>query len=258
MFLNKIAFAGSGVKSWEALAQLIMSETPWMPSDSWDAKPECLSARAMRRVSPQTRLVLSVAEKIGPYLDASAAWVFASSVGEGEALHAILEALRAPDMMVQPLKFQNSIHSAAASQWSIAAGITGPITSIAAMENTAGTGFLKAVMQVHLENRPVGLVIHDVPLPPPLDERLPLGAPFSAGFALSPQAGPGSLASFEVTVRDQAPSEPASVTSRDLKRTGNPVTSVLPLLELLADRRSGEARLGLQGCKSISIDVVLI
>src|SRR3546814_1544843 len=115
-----------------------------------------------------------------------AGWVLASSLGEGETLQVILEALREPDMMIQPLRFQNSVHNAAAGQWSIAAGVTGPITSIAAHDETVGAGFVKAGLQVTLEERSVGLVFYDAPMPEPLNAKRPLGLPLAAGFALSP------------------------------------------------------------------------
>ena len=118
LFLDVIAFSGPGVECWDALRRLLNDNASWSTDRDWQATPECLSARAARRISPQVRIALGVAEKLNPQLGDDAGWVFASSAGEGETLQVILEALREPGMMVQPLRFQNSVHNAAAGQWS--------------------------------------------------------------------------------------------------------------------------------------------
>ena len=257
LYLNKVAFSGPDLDCWEALSKLLRTNTPWTLVSEWDPKPSIMSARSARRVSPQIRLALTVAEQIGEGLGSDTGWVFASSVGEGETLHVILEALRTPDMMVQPLRFQNAVHNAAAGQWSVAAGLTGPMTSIAALDQTAGAGFLKAGLQISQEDRPVGLVLYDVPLPEPLNSKRPLGVPLGAGFCLSPQAGPDTFSVIDITLCSEPPTAPQRSVSKALQATGNPVADVLPLLELLSENAAGQVILGLHGGSALCLDVSL-
>lgn len=255
LYLRGIALSGPGLDSWETLAEILRNDACWVPSTDWDPTPSSMSPRAARRVSPQIRLALSVAERLKDGLGDDAGWIFASSVGEGETLHVILEALRTPEMMIQPLRFQNAVHNAAAGQWSIAAGITGPMTSIAALDQTAGAGFLKAALQTSREDRPVGLVLYDVPLPEPLNSKRPLGVPLGAGFCLSPRTGPDVSAVIDITLCNDAPTKADRLASRALQATGNPVSDILPLLEILSENTSGRAILGLHGGSALCLEV---
>jgi len=255
LYLNKVAFSGPDLDSWEKLSEVLENDSPWARSSEWDPSPAILSARSARRVTPQIRLALTVAEQLGDSLGSDAGWVFASSVGEGETLHVILEALRTPDMMIQPLRFQNAVHNAAAGQWSIAAGITGPMTSIAALDQTAGAGLLKAALQVSREDRPVGLVVYDVPMPEPLNAKRPLGVPLGVGLSLSPTAGQDASAAIDITLCREPPTAPSQLASTALQATGNPVCDFLPLLELLSRKATGQVILGLHGGSALRLDV---
>ncbi|MBT6535190.1 MAG: hypothetical protein HOK98_03330 [Rhodospirillaceae bacterium] len=253
--IDRIAFAAPGLDDWDILSDALRHNHPWTDTQAWSPTPHCLSARSARRVTPAIRLALTVAEKIGEALDENAGWVFASSVGEGETLHVILEALRTPEMLIQPLRFQNAVHNAPSGQWSIAAGITGPMTSLAAFDDTAGAGFLKSGLQVAREARPAGLVIYDVPLPAPLDDKRPLGVQLAAGFALTVEPGPNTLARVDMSLCQEINTLPERIVSRSLSATGNPVAAVMPLLERLAEKKSGRVILGLHGGSSLCLDI---
>lgn len=253
--IEKVAFASPGIDDWAALSELLRDDRPWVPEGDWSCAPNCLSARMARRVSPQIRLALTIAEQVSEGVDEKAGWVFASSVGEGETLHVILEALRTPEMMIQPLRFQNAVHNAASGQWSIAAGITGPMTSLAALDDTAGAGILKSGLQVTCESRAVGLVVYDVPLPEPLDDKRPLGVPLAAGLALTPVPGPNTLARIEMSLCEDRETQPDRVASRSLQDTSNPVAALMPLMESLAVRSSGSVVLGLHGKCALRLEI---
>jgi hypothetical protein len=254
LHLDAVAFRGPGLDGWDALARAFQGDGR-LAADEGPALPDCLAPRAARRVSPQIRLALSVAERIAPALPKEAAWVFASAAGESETLKVILEALREPGMMIQPLRFQNAVHNAASGQWSIAAGATGPVTSLAAHDQTVGAGLLKAALQVALEGRPVGLVLYDLPLPEPLDAKRPLGLALGAGLAFSPEPGPATLASLELSVGEGAASAAERPVSRALLASGNPVARILPLLERVAAGAPGELRVALHGGGALHLRV---
>ena len=253
--LNAVTVAMPGADDWDALRAQFTAPTP-IP-DGWQAKPECLAPRAAKRLSPQIRLALTIAERIAPSLPNDAAWVFASSIGEGETLQVILEALRTEEMMVQPLRFQNAVHNAASGQWTIAAGLTGPATSIGAYYETIGAGFLKAAMQVALEQRPVGLICYDVPLPNPLDAVHPLGLPVGVGFALSPEAVSGTIATVDISAGSGSLTPPATEFARTMIDTLNPIATAMPFLETLAGIGPMNVSLGLHGGSALHLKTSL-
>ena len=233
----------------------LMNGGDYSPTDDWQILPKSLSPRAAQRVSPQIRLAVAIAERIASSVGDDAGWVFASSVGEGETLQVMLEALRKPSMMIQPLRFQNAVHNAPSGQWSIAASITGPMTSIAAHDETVGAGFLKAGMQMAIEQRPIGLVFYDVPMPEPLNAKRPLGAPIGTGFALSPSSGPLTMAAIDMSLADAPLTKPECEVSLTLTASGNPVARVLPLIEQVGRATGGKVIVGLHGGAALCLTV---
>lgn len=224
-----------------------LAGAPLAAAEGWRPSPASLPPRQARRLSVGIALAIAAAEQVASVLPRDAAWVFASAVGEGETLRDILAALARPEIMVQPLKFQNAVHNAAQGQWSIIAGAEGPATSIAAYDETVGAGLLKAAMQLLLERRPVGLVMFDAPLPPPLHEKRPLALPMAAALALAPDSVGRALGSLDLAlVRDAVPTDPRdSGAEGPLVDSGNPVRFALPLLARIdgADRRPVVLRL---------------
>jgi hypothetical protein len=239
-----LGFVAPGIADLAALGAHLAG-APLDASEGWRPSPASLPPRQARRLSPGIALAIAAAEQVAPALPRDAAWVFASSVGEGETLRDILAALARPDIMIQPLKFQNAVHNAAQGQWSIIAGAEGPATSIAAHDETVGAGLLKAAMQVLIERRPVGLVMFDAPLPPPLHEKRPLAMPMAAALALTGEGG--ALGMLDLSLdHDAAPTDPRdSGAGAPLLDSGNPVRFALSLLARIdrADRRPVVLRL---------------
>ena len=253
VYLTAVAFASPGIPDWTTLQERFAGR-PATGSD-FKAEPDCLPRRAMRRLSPQIRLALSMAELVGESLPPDAGWVFASCIGEGETLHVILDALRTPEMMVQPVRFQNSVHNAPSGQWTIAAGLHGPVTSIGSYDQTVGAGLLKAAMQLMLESRSIGLVCYDCPLPEPLHAVQALDFPAGAALSLSPGPSDEALAKLEISRASEPPTEPQTQVGRELCALYNPVTDILPLLEAVASRAHRVVRIGLHGGGALEVAV---
>jgi hypothetical protein len=249
-FLHGVSAVGPGIPSWDALRGLFDGGA-WSPEAGPVPPPASLPPRQARRLSAATRIAVAAAEGIAPALGPGAGWVFASSAGEGDTLSALLDSLRDPEMLIQPLKFQNAVHNAAAGQWSIASAARGPITSLAAYDDAAGAATLKAALQVALEGLAVGVVLFDTPFPPPLDARRPLGAPLAAGLALSPDPT-GALARLEMSLDPRPADRARTAAGRALQATGNPVAGLVPLLEAL-HAGGGETPLPLQGKASLLV-----
>ena len=254
IYLEAVGIVAPGLSGADARGA-VACDAEWEPTDNWSATPECLSPRQAKRLSPTTRLALSCAEQIGPVLPDDAGWVYASSIGEGVTLDVILQALSEDEILISPMKFQNAVHNAAVGQWTIAKTLKGPSTSIAAYDETAGAGLLKAMLQCALEQRPVGLVIYDWPLPPPLHEKRPIEVPVAVGFAFSPVKTPTS--SCKVTCAPGAGDLTPACSAPGIRlcMTGNPAAAALPLLEVVLTDRIGSVTLGLSGGGRLSISV---
>ena len=156
--------------------------------------------------------------------------------------------------MIQPLRFQNAVHNAAQGQWSILARSEGPASSIAAYDDTAGAGLLKAAMQVTIEQTTLGLVIFDAPLPP--YEKRPIDFPMAAALALGPAPSDAALAEFEI---DVVPNGSREATAPDaasfMSQSGNPARFVLPLLKEVFRPTGAPVTLSLTGGAGMRIKV---
>jgi len=255
-FVNAIGFAAPGLETADAL-WAHMNGAALSVQPNWMAAPNSLPPRQMRRLSNATRLAILAAEQIGPVLPADAAWVFASSVGEGQTLDEILRSLRGPEILVQPIRFQNAVHNAAQGQWSIAAGAIGAASSIAAFDDTVGAGLLKAMMQIRIDDVPVGLVVYDAPLPEPLHPKRPFAIPMAAALALGSAPTDGVCAVLDIEMEptgEATPPETAPV-SAALSGCGNPVRFLLPLLAQIWSGDPGTVKLSLSGGACLRIAV---
>ncbi len=199
LHVNAIGFAAPGLDSSAGLFAHFHG-ADWSGGEGWKPAPACLPRRQALRLSDSTRLAIMAAEQIADAVPEQAAWVFASSTGESRTLNGILAALSQPEILIQPLRFQNSVHNAAQGQWSIVAHATGPATSIAAYDDSVGAGLLKAMMQAALEKTAVGLVVFDAPFPPPLHEKRRFDLPMAAALALSPEPMPGSRCVLDLEI----------------------------------------------------------
>jgi hypothetical protein len=256
LHVNAIGFAAPGLDTTAELLAYFDGVDRSSPA-GWSPATASLARRQALRLSNATRLAIMAAEQIGQALPDQAAWVFASSTGESQTLNEILAALSQPEIMIQPLRFQNSVHNAAQGQWSILARATGPATSIAAYDDSVGAGLLKAMMQVAIEETAVGLVVFDAPFPPPLHEKRRFDLPMAAALALSPEPAPESICVLDLeVVADSAPSGLGGTkAAAGLLDSGNPVRFILPLLERIHRLDQRPVVLGLPGGAGLKITV---
>jgi len=255
VYLDALTLVAPGIETEDQLHVALQStEIPDFPLD-WKPAPDSIASRVRRRYSPQTLLAILVADKIAPALTDRAAWVFGSAFGEGETLKIILDALCTPNMAIRPTRFQNSVHNAASGQWTIAQSIRTAATSICGGDCTVGSSLLKAFLQVQLEDRPVGVVLFDVPLPYPLNASHKATVPAGAGFALSPRKGPKTIAAIEYSLCDTANTKVCSSFAQTALTTDNPVFAVLPLIECLYGLNETDVVLDLNGGQALKLKV---
>lgn len=230
-----VAVMGPGLPDWRTTRAVISGTQPMREAPTSIGVPNVLSPRERRRASPLVRLALNAADAACVDADMAGdvpACIFASALGDGNTAHAILSALCAPEKLVSPTHFHNSVHNASAGYWSLGVGSHAASTSIAAGDGTFGAGFLKAMMMVTLEQSPALLVVTDHPFPAPLDAKRPLTHAFAVALVLVPDDGvAGPIISMSVC--DPAPSTPPRLAALSRIWRGCPAARAMPLLEAL-------------------------
>lgn len=255
LFLDRAGFVAPGLDDADAL-RAHLGGAAYVRPEGWMPGPKTLPPRQARRLSIASRLAIAAAEQIAPALPLDAAWIFASATGEGMILNEILTALSQPEILIRPVSFQNAVHNAAQGQWSIAAGARGPMTSIAAYDETAGAALLKAVLQITAEDTPTGVVVFDAPLPEPLHPKRPFAMPMAAALALAPRRTDQTLAELAIThVAQSRLTDPAgSGADPALTGSNNPARFLIPLLGALWQASLEPVVLGLGGGSALSIE----
>lgn len=253
-----IGLLGPGLADWAGGAALLRTPAAWQNTPTQVPPPARLPATERRRAGAVVKAALVVADQacaaagIDP---ATLATVFASSTGEPANCHALCEALAAPERLVSPTRFTNSVHNAAGGYWHIAVQSRQPSTSLSAFDGSFGAGLLEAMAQCRSSGRPVLLVACDVPYPEPLHGKRPLSDAF--GVALLLGAGDTGAVRIGVQLQPEAPATGCGHDGLDAVRTSIPAARALPLLQALAARRPGPVLLeGLPGL-TLQLDIDL-
>ncbi len=251
-----IGLLGPGLPDWAQGAALLREPANWPGTPTVVPPPQRLPPTERRRAGPVVKVSLVAADQAvaaAGLAAASLATVFTSSTGEPSNCHALCEALAAPERMVSPTRFTNSVHNAPGGYWHIAVQGMAPSTSLAAHDASFGAGLLEAMTQVVATGAPVLLVAADVPYPAPLDAKRPTPDAFGVALVLAPDEGPGRALTLE-----QVPETAATACGHeglDRLRRGVPAARALPLLQALA--RGDAARLVLEGLPGLSLAVTL-
>ena len=232
-----IGVLAPGLDGW-AHAREVLAGKRGRQSAMRTPNPSVLSAAERRRASLAIRLALDVAEQAvrdaGVAADELTA-VFASCDGDGDTIHAVLDAIAAPDHPVSPTRFTNSVHNAPAGYWSIGMRATVPSTSVCAWEGSGAAGLLEAATQVAVEERSVLFVCSDCPLPRPLDALHPTRSAFGAALVLGPAADGCAMPVLDVRL--------AASTGEKVELEPNGAARLLPVLAALTARSASTVRL---------------
>jgi len=227
-----IGLLGPGLTDWASAAPLLREPDQWRSVPTVVPPPQRLPATERRRAGPVVKASIVVADQAvaAAGLDAAElATVFASSSGEPTNCHALCEALAAPDRMVSPTRFTNSVHNAPGGYWHIAVQSRQPSTSLAAYDASFGAGLLEAAALCATRQAPVLLVVCDVPYPAPLHAKRPLSDVFGVALVL----GPGSGVSLALWGETAATS--CAHAGFEAVRSSIPAARALPLLQALAN-----------------------
>ena len=245
-----IGLLGPGLPDWNQGAAALRDPSSWVDTPTVVPPPQRLPPTERRRAGPVVKVSLVAADQAvaASGLEAAALpTVFTSSTGEPSNCHALCEALAAPERMVSPTRFTNSVHNAPGGYWHIAVQGMAPSTSLAAHDASFGAGLLEAMTQVVATNAPVLLVAADVPYPAPLDAKRPTRDAFGVALVLAPVSTDAPRSGLHLALQLVPETAPTLCGHEGLDtiRHGVPAARALPLLQALA--RGATSALVLEG-----------
>ncbi|MBL8314731.1 MAG: beta-ketoacyl synthase chain length factor [Rubrivivax sp.] len=252
--ITGIGLLGPGLPDWALGHAMLQDAGRWQRRPTEVPAPQRLPATERRRAGNVVKASIVVADQALAMAGVGAgdmASVFTSSTGDPLNCHLLCEALAAPERLVSPTRFTNSVHNAPAGYWHIAAASRAASTSLAAFDASFAAGLLEAAVQCAATGAPVLLVATDVPYPEPLHAVRPVADVMAVAMLLSPTGGRGL--SLEVTGEEAA--TPCADSGFEALRLGIPAARALPLLMALA--RSDAARLTLEGLPGMALTLQL-
>ncbi len=253
--ITGVGLLGPGLADWASGAALLREPAAWQHQPTVVPPPARLPATERRRAGTVVKASIVVADQavamagLDPALLAS---VFTSSTGDPANCHILCEALAAPERMVSPTRFTNSVHNAPAGYWHIACASRAPSTSLAAFDASFAAGLIEAAVQCHATGAPVLLVACDVPYPEPLHALRPVADTLALALVIAP-AGSGRVLRLQVT--PEAAATPCGDSGLDEFCRSIPAARALPLLQALAG--DAAARVTLEGAPGMALRIEL-
>ncbi|KWR77171.1 beta-ketoacyl synthase chain length factor [Cupriavidus sp. IDO] len=241
VFIESIGLLGPGLGDWTQGSAVLAGQQPYIHAPTALPAPAGLPQAERRRTGPTVRLALAIGQQAVAASGMDAAdlpTIFTSSSADGQNFHAICEALAAPDPLMSPTRFHNSVHNAPAGYWSIAAGAMRPSNVLCAMDGSFGAGFLEGVAQVAADQAPCLLIAYDTGYPEPLHSHRPIPDPFGVALLLTPQATARTLAQVWAGVT-HAPATTMADAALEQLRKSAPAARALPLLQAVATGTTG-------------------
>ena len=237
-YIEGVGLAGPGLRGWQESRAILAGDQAYRFAPTAVAASEMLPAAERRRAGMPVKLALAAGQEAHTHAArdvAATATVFASSSGDCDNVHHMLEALATPERHISPTRFHNSVHNAAAGYWSIATQCRAPSTSLCCHDASFAAGLLEAVSQVLATGAPVALIAYDHPYPEPLNAVRPIAGDFGVAILLAPRATERAAAAVDVAFVPRA-QEASRATDPGLEklRTGVPAARSLPLLAALA------------------------
>lgn len=242
VYLEAVGLAAPGLPSWQASQAILAGEQDYTPAALERYKPSQLPPNEARRATELVRMAFRVCEDLMGHTRqamADCANVFASSGGDYPIIDQICRSLTEPERLVSPTQFHNSVHNSAAGYWSIASGSRLPSSSLSAYDDSFCAGLLEAISLCNTERLPTLLVVYDIKPPAPLSAKRLIPVEFGVAFLLSPERTAASMAQLQLSLlgREQAATQAGA--QLESLRLANPAARSLPLLEMLAQKKSG-------------------
>jgi hypothetical protein len=249
---------GPGFNNWSELKAAFEKQ----PAEglTTSPKPEIIPANERRRSPLAVRAAVEIswqALQESGLSSPDVACVFGSGLGDTEITDYMCRVLTTDEKQLSPTKFHNSVHNAAAGYWTISSGCMKSANSIAAYHETAGTCLLEAALQSIQHNEPVLITLFDIAAQPTWQQIFHCEQSFAASILICPQNYPtnSSLASlkFSFTEGDIAASNLPDYFQSLYQE--NPAAKILPLLQLLAEKKSARLSFptGVESCVELEV-----
>ena len=259
VYLEGVGLCGPGLDTWEKSRPILAGTKDYVAAPTNISSVALLPANERRRAVQIVKLALAVgAEAFAEAVrdPANTATVFASSGGDGDTIHEILNTLASTDRTLSPTRFHNSVHNAPAGYWSIATQSHAPSSVLCCYDDSFAAGLLEAAVQTIVGQQAVALLAYDIRYPSPLHEVRPMGPAFAVALLLAPEATPVALASMDLTLSPGV-GRASSLESAELEavRTSTPAARSLPLLATLAHAATATLQFDYLGDMAIKLAV---
>lgn len=239
-WISGIGLIAPGLPDWPSARAVLRGEEAWVSAPAVLPAPAILPPAERRRASRVIKLTLGIGLEAAAGADVSTlATVFSSSGSDGHNCHALCEQLATEDRHLSPTRFHNSVHNAPAGYWGIATKSMAPCQVMCAFDGSFGAGLIDALGQVVMDQQATLLLAYDSEYPEPLLAKRPV--PDCAGVALRLEPTRTAQALARITVQTtEAPASPLDQPTLEALRATIPALRSLPLLECLAQGRSGD------------------
>ncbi|MDH5736978.1 MAG: beta-ketoacyl synthase chain length factor [Gammaproteobacteria bacterium] len=246
VYIENIALYAPGLDGWPLAKKTLASGLPFDLTPLEPYKPKMLPRNETRRSSSTVKMAFRIGEEL---VQESArdfsecAAVFVSSGGDYAIIDQICGQLCTEEKHISPTRFHNSVHNAPAGYWAIAARSHKLSISISAYDDSFLFGLLEALSVCESEQVDVLYIAYDMVPPFPLASARKITHPFATGMLLTPYQSDDSAFFLSMAIGACEPENKAGT------RPGaplmalyeaNPIARSLPLLELLAQNRTGD------------------
>jgi hypothetical protein len=245
-YVEGIGLCGPGLDGWALSVPVLAGREDYVNAPARIPPCTLLPANERRRAVQIVKIALAVGTEAFATAGrdpAGTAAIFASSGGDGDTIHSILNVLASAEREVSPTRFHNSVHNTAAGYWSIATGSTAASSSLCCHDDSFAAGLLEAAVQTAVEQQAVVLIAYDVQYPAPLSEVRPIGAAFAVALLLSPAPDDSAFACIELSLGPRAAASVIASPALEALRQNTPAARSLPLLAALAGQAAAEVTL---------------
>lgn len=260
VYVDGIGVRGPGLYGWSEAKQILIGVSAHDALQTTRYEEKFLPPNERRRASPIARLAIDVGFEALSRSNTSAAevvTVFATSGGDGSAVHDICVALATPEREVSPTRFHNSVHNAPAGYWNIAAGSQQASTTISGYQTSFAIGLLEAATLVLSCKKDVLLVVCDMPYPFPLANARPMRDSFATALLLRPQRTDHNMATLTLSLDSTTTGASKIKNNAQLEalRETVPSARVLPLLQAIARRSADPLRFDLYESSKLMVNI---
>jgi len=236
---------------------VLAATSPYTSARTLLPSPEILPPAERRRAGRVIKLALAIGAEAVAHAGHEAgglASVFCSSGGDGDNCHEICATLAGSERLISPTRFHNSVHNAAAGYWSIAHGCTEASVTVCAYDASFAAGLIEALSQISHDGCAVLLFAYDADYPSPLQERRTISDAFGVSLLLGPPESPCALANLKIELCTRPPSR-LDQPELEALRQNIPAARCLPMLQLLAQSRSGSVVLEYLDSTGLAVEV---